>query len=408
MFCRIDKHPRLIFAALVLLEIFCWIEVDLYAPAFPQIRRFFGTSEEMIQWTLSLNFLGYFISSLFVGPLADSLGRRPVLLGGSLLFVLGSLLCVLAPSLDLLLVGRLVQGAGVSAPTILAVAVIADLYQGDRQIKLFSLINSLITITMAAAPVLGAWLSESFGWRANFITILAGSGLATVAVFLILPESHPPERRSAFSLKQLAQNYRTLLGSGFFLATAFGIVLLCTPYFVFISIIPFLFMETLGLPMAQYVYYQGAVVGLFALGSLAVPLLIGRVDPGRMTVSSVSLCLGAALLLCLQALFRVDAAMPITALMCLFVVGLVWPCGVLFAMVFAAFPELKGSASALFSALRMMVMAGAISLSGHFYDDSFRPVGTIIFLLALLGAPLLLYARHRGVVPADSGITPVH
>ena len=81
MSLRIPKGSALVIAALLLLEIFCWIEVDLYAPSFPQIRRFFGTTEEMIQWTLSLNFLGYFLSSLMVGPLADSLGRRPVALG---------------------------------------------------------------------------------------------------------------------------------------------------------------------------------------------------------------------------------------------------------------------------------------------------------------------------------------
>ena len=207
---------------MLVLLIFCWIEVDLYAPAFPQLRRFFQTTEEMIQMTLSLNFLGYFTASLMVGPLGDSYGRRPVILAGSCVFILGSLLCVLAPSLPWLLAGRLLQGLGVSAPTSLALTVIGDLYQGDKQVKLFSLMNSLVTITMAGAPILGAWLSESFGWRANFMVILA------------------------------------------------------TPYFVFIATIPFLFLETLRLPMSQYVYFQGVVVGLFALLSLMVPSLVGK------------------------------------------------------------------------------------------------------------------------------------
>lgn len=74
------RKTSLIITALLLLEVFCWIQVDLYAPSFPFIRQHFGTSEELVQWTMSLNFLGYFASSLLVGPLVDSLGRRPVIL----------------------------------------------------------------------------------------------------------------------------------------------------------------------------------------------------------------------------------------------------------------------------------------------------------------------------------------
>jgi len=181
---KISKNSPLIFISLLVLLIFCWIEVDLYAPAFPQLRRFFQTTEEMIQMTLSLNFLGYFTASLMVGPLGDRYGRRPV--------------------------------------------------------------------------------------------ILAGSALATFGILLFLPESHPAENRLPFSLGLLGENYGALLRSRFFLTTVFGLVFLATPYFVFIATIPFLFLETLRLPMSQYVYFQGVVVGLFALLSLMVPSLVGK------------------------------------------------------------------------------------------------------------------------------------
>ena len=392
---KIPKTSPLIFISLLALLIFCWIEVDLYAPGFPQIRQHFKTTEAMIQLTLSLNFLGYFVSSLIVGPLADSVGRRPVLLGGSLLFVLGSLLCVLAPSLPMILLGRLIQGFGVSAPTTLAMTVIGDLYTGDKQIKLFSLMNSLVTITMAGAPILGAFLSETYGWRANFLLILLGAVGSTLGIYAILPETHEPQHRLPFSLRRIGQNYATLARSRFFLATALGLVLLATPYFVFIATIPFLFLETLRLPMSQYVYFQGAVVGLFAALSLGVPSLVGKVDARRMTLASISLSLASALLLGLHGLFLPDAALGITAIMCLYIAGIVWPCSCVFTAVFAAFPELKGSACALFSALRMGVMACGILVSGHLYDDTFKPVGILIFLMALAGFPLLLSAQRQ-------------
>ena len=406
MHLKIAKDSPLIFLALLLLLIFCWIEVDLYAPAFPQIRRFFDTTEAMIQTTLSVNFLGFFVTSLFIGPLADSLGRRPIILAGAFIFVAGSLVCVLAPNLPVLLFGRLLQGIGVSAPAGLAMTVIGDLYQGDKQVKLFSLMNSLVTLTMAGAPILGAWLSERFGWRANFMVILAGSVLATLAVLFFVPESHRPEERSPFSLGRLGQSYATLLRSRFFLATAFGLVLLATPYFVFIATIPFLFLETLRLPMSQYVYFQGAVVGLFALLSLLMPALVGKVDSRKMTLWSISLSLAASVLLALHGWFLPDSPLGLTLLMCLFIAGIVWPCCCVFAVVFAAFPELKGSACALFSAIRMMVMAAAIALSGHLYDDSFKPVGLLIFVLVLAGFPLLLAAQKSSRFQVSRAATP--
>ena len=405
---KTSKPSPLIFVSLLALLIFCWIEVDLYAPGFPQIRQYFKTTEEMIQLTLSLNFAGYFLSSLVVGPLSDSFGRRPILLGGSMLFVAGSLVCVAAPNLPLLLAGRALQGLGVSAPTTLAMAVIGDLYEGDKQIKLFSLMNSLVTITMAGAPILGAFLSESYGWRSSFVVILLGSLGATLGVLFLVPESHGPEKRLPFKLKRLGANYGTLLGSRFFLATAFGLVLLGTPYFVFIATIPFLFLETLGLPMAQYVYFQGAVVGLFALLSLAVPLLVGKVDGRRMTLWSISLSVVAALALCLHGLFLPDSPMGITVLMCLYIAGIVWPCSCVFSTVFELFPDLKGSACAMFSSIRMAVMACGILVSGHFYSDSFKTVGVLIFLMSLAGFQLLWVSQRRSPLRVGAESTGVH
>jgi DHA1 family bicyclomycin/chloramphenicol resistance-like MFS transporter len=219
---RIPKGSALVIAALLLLEIFCWIEVDLYAPSFPQIRRFFGTTEEMIQWTLSLNFLGYFLSSLMVGPLADSLGRRPVVLGGAALFILGSLLCVAAPDLATLFAGRVIQGVGVSAPTTLAVTIVADVHDGARQARINAVMNSVVTVTMAAAPMAGAWLSERCGWRSNFMLIFAGALASTALIFVLVPETLGREKRQPFVPARILGNYGQLLRSPFFLSTALG------------------------------------------------------------------------------------------------------------------------------------------------------------------------------------------
>ena len=245
---RIPRDSPLVFTVLLVLLVFCWIEVDLYAPAFPQMRRAFGTTEAMIQLSLSLNFLGYFVSSLVVGPLA---------------------------------------------------------------------------------------------------------------VALLLPESHPPHRRMPFSPARMLRSYGTLLGNRRFLFLVFGLVFLVTPYFVFIATVPFLFLEALGLEMGQYGYFQGSVAGLFAFLSLLVPFLVGRTDSRRLTLGSITLSLAASVLLALRGWLLPDSALGLTVLMALLVAGMVWPCSCVFAQAFESFPDLKGSACSLFSAIRMGVMAGA-------------------------------------------------
>jgi len=393
MFAVRKDSPLVPFCLLVLL-IICWMEVDLYAPSFPQIRLYFNTTEEMIQWSLSINFIGYFFSSLLCGPLADSYGRKPIFVGGSLIFVLGSLLCVAAPNLETFLAGRLLQGLGVSAPTTIALAIIGDLYQGDTQVRMMSFMNSVITITMALAPIIGAYLSEAFGWRSNFMVIFAGSLIGTLIAIFILPETMDKDHRQRFSLPQVMKGYKKLITNKLFFSTTMGLALLVTPYFVFIAIIPFLFMDYLKLPLSQYVFYQGSVVALFALLSLAVPLLVGKFDGNKLNAWSSILSFVATVLLCLHGMFLPDQAFGLTALMCLYVVGIVWPSAFLFTATLEIYPELRGSASALFQALRMLMMAVAIFASGYFYEDKFLPVGVLILLLLVLALPLLLYSVY--------------
>jgi len=200
------------------------------------------------------------------------------------------------------------------------------------------------------------------------------------------------------------ENYRTLLGNRYFLSTAFGLVLLTLPYMIFVTTIPFLFLEVLCLPMSRYVFYQAAVVGMFAFLSLAATLLVEKVDPHKMTILSLVVAVLAAFLLCLHGFLLPDAALGITGLMCLYVMGIVWPCSCLFTNVFVLFPGLKGSAVALFTAIRMVVMAFGLVVSGLVYRRSFRSVGILILILAVAAILLLTVSlRERAFHASEEG-----
>jgi len=386
-----------------------WIELDLYAPSFPQMMHHFHTNEQMMQWTLSCNFLGFFVASLLCGSLADSFGRRKVLIAGSLLFALGSVVCLIAPDIWTLILGRLIQGIGVSAPVTVAIAVVADLYQGERQVRILSLISSCVTIMMAAAPVMGVFLTEAFGWRSNFIVIALGAFISGVLIAGLIPETLEEERRRPFSVKQLFSGYFTLLRNSYFISVTICLSCFIAAYFVFIGIIPLLFMEQLGVDLRTYGFYQGAVVGLYALLSLSVSWVIERCNVNSALWISICIALFFGVALLLLGIFVPDNPFWITLLMCMYVVGLVLPGNVLFTDMMDLYPDLKGSCSSLFQSLRMLMMAFATYLAGWLYDGTFLPVGAVIAALTFGGfvfgfATMSARSRVRGNAVSSVGI----
>lgn len=367
----------------------CWIELDLYAPSFPQMMHFFSTTEQMMQLTLSLNFLGFFVASLLCGPLADAFGRRIVVVLGSVVFVFGSAICLFAPSIAWMLAGRLIQGIGVSAPVTVCMAIIADIYQGERQIRLLSRMNSTITVTMALAPVVGVYLTDNFGWQANFMTIFGLAVLGLALVLLFVPETHDKSLRTSFNAKSLVSGYLTLLKSKEFMVATLGLCFSITPYFVLIGILPLLFMEQLHVSIHEYALYQGSIVGLYSVLSLGIPFILARFDRYRVVVLSTCFAISGLGLALLASALLPDHPMMITSFMWIYVIGIVVPPTMMFAGAMDMFPALRASASSLIQALRMLSMAIGTALAGTFYDGRFLPVAMVMVLFMVLAIPMI-------------------
>ena len=126
------KSPML-FLTILLTIILAGAEVDLFIPSFPDLIYQFNLSPLSVQLTLSMNFLSYCVSSLFVGNLGDRYGRKPVIIGGLVIFILGSIFCVFASSFPLLVIGRFLQGIGMAGPSVLGYVVIADIIPKEKQ-----------------------------------------------------------------------------------------------------------------------------------------------------------------------------------------------------------------------------------------------------------------------------------
>ena len=140
------------------------MEFDLFTLSFAQLQQHFQLTAFWVEALIAVNFVGYCLTLFAVGDLGDRLGRRPVILGGLLIFVLGSACCLLKGSYAWLLLGRFLQGVGIAAPSVLGFLIIADRYPLERQQVLMATLNGAMNLAVGVAPVLGSYIALHWQW----------------------------------------------------------------------------------------------------------------------------------------------------------------------------------------------------------------------------------------------------
>ena len=214
----LGAYGLIIFIAL--LSAFIPLSTDLYLPALPGMSSYFNTSADRINLTLSAFFIFYALGTLVWGPLSDHYGRRPVLVVGMGLYIIASSFCALIRSVDGLILCRIFQAIGGSAAGAVAIAIVKDVYSGRKRETVMAIVQSMVTISPAVAPVIGAFLMKIISWRGIFWT-LSGIGIVAVVGSLLFEESiaqRSPEmlHQSLGHLRRVVQNRDRLFISSFF------------------------------------------------------------------------------------------------------------------------------------------------------------------------------------------------
>jgi len=187
--------------------------IDAMLPALPEIAgALTPANPNLAQLVLTSFVLGLGVGTLFTGPLSDSYGRKPVIIAGAALYVTGAILAWAAPSLELLLAARILQGLGAAGPRVVAMAIIRDLYSGRQMAQIISFAMLIFTIFPAVAPMIGAGIIWGFGWRAIFLAFLLFSALSVGWLLIRQPETLPRAARRVFRVAPLLQALRETLG----------------------------------------------------------------------------------------------------------------------------------------------------------------------------------------------------
>ncbi len=393
-----DRQSRLMILLLGLLSASAPLAIDMYLPAFPAIAQQLDIPISGVQQTLSVFMLGFAGCQLFYGPLSDSIGRKPVILGGLLLFLLASLGCAFAETLQQLLGWRLLQALGAGASSVVVIAVVRDLYEAEQAARTLSLVMISMTLAPLLAPILGAQLLLVFGWHAIFVCLAAIALIQLLLVLRKLPETLAPQQRREFSIAALLRGYGAVLCHRQAMANLLSSSFSLAGMFAFLAGSPFVYIEYFGVPAQYYGLLFGSnilvMIGLNWLNSR----LITEVGLERMIRFATGMQCLSGLALLAAVLSGVGGLWSVAPGIILYV-GMIGLVGAnTSAGAVSPFKQSAGTASALLGASRFMLGALAAAMVGWLHDGTPLPMAAVICTCGVL--TFASYRLLNGRAPA--------
>ncbi len=330
---------------------------DTYLPSFPSIAAHYGVGDVAVQQTLSIYLFGYAVMNLFYGPLSDAFGRRPVILASLLLFTLASIGAALAPSLNWLLVFRLLQGISAGAGMVVGQAIVRDLLHGAAAQRMMSHIMMVFGVAPAIAPVIGGHLNVYLGWQANFALLCVIGLLLIVLTLLWLPESLPPKERHTLHPVRLLHSYQHALTFRPYMLGVLSAGFAFSGFALYISSAAHFVMDVLQLPETAFAWLFVPMIGGMVAGSGLGARLAHRLRPHtQLTLGMGLMSLAALANVAYCALFAATipwAVLPIFAYT--FGVALVMP--VLSVAAQSLLPTMRGLAASVQNFVQMLIFA---------------------------------------------------
>ena len=373
------------------------VSMALYTPAMTELVRAFGSTESVIKLTLTLYFGGFACAQLIAGPLSDALGRRPVTMAFLGLYCAASVLAMLAPTVEALILARFAQGVGASVGVAISRALVRDLFTDEQSSRIMNLIGIILALGPALAPTLGGLMLLFFGWRSLFVlmTLIGFGGIAVI--YFCLKETVERDL-SRLNLPQLGRSYRMLLGNRQFMTSACVIGGALGTIYAQATFLPFILIDTVGLTPQQFGLSMLAQSGSFFAASLAVRALMNRFSATKLVpVGLVFIAIGSVSTSTLL-------IWPPSFLHVMVPVG-IYACGIAFvmpAMSTAALAPFKREAGAAAALLGFIQMGSGllVGTGGALLGDAVVAMGLLIPMMgAAACVAYVLYRRTDIVMP---------
>ncbi|KUI15830.1 MULTISPECIES: multidrug effflux MFS transporter [Mycobacterium] len=365
------------------------LTIDMYLPALPRIAEELGVSSSIAQLTLTGTLAGLALGQLVVGPLSDSLGRRRPLMAGIVLHMMASLMCMFAPNIEVLGLARALQGMGAAAASVVAVAVVGDLFTGSVAATVMSRLMLVLGVAPVLAPSLGAAVLLKASWHWVFAALVLLAGLLLVVAATALPETLPVAHRRPLKVRGIAMTYLELLRDTRFVVLVLVAALGMSGLFAYIAAAPFVLQGRYGLDQQGFalVFAAGAIALIGATQFNVVLLRRFRPQTIVLWALTVASLAGAVFVGITVADVGGVAGFVVPVWVLLAAVGFVIPNAP--ALALTRHPDAAGTAAALLGAGQFGLGAAIAPLVGALGNDEFAlaavmTVGMVIALLALM------------------------
>ena len=373
------------------------LAMQIFVPALPLIQVDYEVTPGTAQLALSLSMVAIAVSTLVYGPLSDRFGRRPMLILGLWIFLAGSAICSLAPTIELLILGRIVQAIGGTSGMVLSRAMVRDVYAHEKVASVLAAITIAMVVAPMLAPAIGGILSDLFGWRAifSFAGAVCIGVLLLVNLYLTETGTRPPTH---VGVTGMIEGFAMLLRSPAFCGYAFAGAFGLSGFFSFVAAAPYLMVNSLGRPPTEYGLFFVSISLSFMAGNAVAARISERVGIDRMIfLGNAVALLGVGIMLALS-LAGVFSPLSIFAPTGIMVFGNGLAMANLQAGALGIYPRSAGTASGLSGFLQMSIAAGFAQIVGVLQDGSPLPMAVFMFatvLMAFLTFLIALRANRR-------------
>ena len=377
------RHAELVLI-LAVLSLIAPLAIDMYLPALPFIAASLGATDAQAQLTLPTYFAGFAIGQAFYGPIADRFGRKPPLYFGLALYIFASIGCALAPNIETLIALRFLQAAGGCAGTVVARAMVRDLFTGADAIRVYSRVLLVFGVGPILAPMIGSGVLLWFGWREIFFLLTAIGVLSMVLIFIRMPESLNPAHVKPLRLESIIVNYWRLFTHRNFVGYALTGGTMMAGTFAYIAALPFVIVNIYGHPSSYFSW----VFGINAVGFIIASQINVRVQrtysPERVLLVALLLQMAAA------AVFVIDVLAGWGGLFGILVPLFIWIATMGFVipnttgLAMGPFAANAGAASAMLGVLQFVLAAVSSGLVAAAADGTALPMVGCMALFSLV------------------------
>lgn len=375
--------------------------MQILLPAIPVLKDSFQVSTAVAQLTLSLSMAAIAVATLAYGPLSDRYGRKPVLIGGTVVTIIGSIMCIVAPDINTLIIGRIVQAAGGAVGVVVARAIVRDVYDARESASVIATLVMVMVVLPMLSPAIGGELMVRLDWHAIFYLVAIISVVLILWMIYSLPETLA-EPQPFTGLGDMLLTYASLLRQREFCGYGFCLAFVSVVFFSFISAAPEIMVSVLERPPNEYGYYFIIIPLGFMAGNYVTRHFGSRVGIQRMIDHGTRISIAGVVLAIVLALLGFDhpTALFLPVALAIFGNGITLPNAQAGAI--NAAPKLAGSASGLTGFMQMGFSALAAQLVAQLFNGTVYPMLVLMLLAAVFSLLSLRILPAHGQQP-DQG-----